>query len=77
MLFFFFLCLPFSFLVLQRLFKSIGKKVTNFHFNGRVKENGGRKVPTYAEVTAEGSGWTLLPTSMSIFHDNKKVRIIF
>jgi hypothetical protein len=60
----------------KRIFQSIGnvgKKLTNFHFEGRVKANGGRNQPTYAEVTAPNSGWTLLPEAMSVFHDNKRV----
>jgi hypothetical protein len=49
--------------------EAVERKVTAFQFEGRVKANG--KPATYAEVTAPGSRWTLLPASMAVLHDNK------
>ncbi len=55
---------------LVRPVKDTFKKVTSFHFEGRRKLNRGRRYETYDEVIAPNSGWTLLPTSMAVFHDN-------
>ncbi len=44
--------------------------ITEWHFEGREQKNGVH--PTYEEVSAPGSGWTLLPPEMSIYHDNHR-----
>lgn len=43
-------------------------KATEFHFEKRDELNGPH--PSYSDVIADNSSWTLLPPSMSIYHDN-------
>ena len=42
--------------------------ITKRHFEDREAKNGTH--PTYEEVSDKNSGWTLLPESQSIYHDN-------
>lgn len=47
---------------------SVYYKATKGHFEDRAKKNGTH--PSYSEVTARNSGWTLLSKDESEFHDN-------
>ncbi|PWQ93240.1 hypothetical protein [Leucothrix pacifica] len=48
--------------------KSLWRRLTGWHFEGRERLNGVH--PTYSEVGRRDAGWTLLPESQSVFHDN-------